>query len=648
MADAFQPRFVDLVRNYTDTIGTGDLVLGEAAPGFTSFSAALQAGDNFYYSVMSLDTPTETEVGRGTLQADGTIARDPVGGEPTNFTAGLKSVALVAAAEWFHGATQFTATAPGSVTRSVAEKSADVISVRDFGALGDAVSDDTPAFTAAILHALASGQALFVPRGTYIVQPGAFYYEDEPNAGRFVMFGEGASSVIKVIDGSITASDYFLLRFTTSADMEVIEIRDLFLDHNARGSPDPAVSEGDAWAYQHSHTIQIAPTAGTIEHVRFSNIVIRDPAADGFNCSHTGTGTVVNYVVNNCAVVDRTRVRSDITFATLPERAVIDGFYGEVIEIECVSPTAGPVRTLISNCNVNRLDIASHSSDWMTGNVELHMANVTAPVNVNLNGVMLRASNCVFGISTDLVSSRWWCLQPGSQISDSLLLHKYSSATGEVGQLQPMSSGTYGWRTNLRLVGCESRIDANGPINSSGAAILGIAGVTPNMLDNANLEVVSHKFDSRFAASVFADRCGRVRLIGNQYGGTVAAVKYQSGAAYAVDVTVEGGDFRHVSGASVGTAVAVVDQVAGIGRLRLHGDHTGVKTPWVSVVANLPSTVYNQLYSNRRMLMDSVPASGVLGDIVELRAPAAGSADSYRCTTPGPTATYKTRTALAA
>jgi hypothetical protein len=139
-----------------------------------------------------------------------------------------------------------------------------------------------------------------------------------------------------------------------------------------------------------------------------------------------------------------------------------------------------------------------------------------------------------------------------------------------------------------------------------------------------------------------------VRLVSNQYGGRIAAVKYQSGAAYALDVTVEGGEFRAVTGASIGTAVAVIDQVSGIGRLRLHGEHSGVKTPWVSISANLPSTVYNQLYSNRRMLMDSVPASGILGDIVELRAPVAGSTDSYRCTVPGPSASYKPRTALAA
>jgi hypothetical protein len=178
--------------------------------------------------------------------------------------------------------------------------------------------------------------------------------------------------------------------------------------------------------------------------------------------------------------------------------------------------------------------------------------------------------------------------------------------------------------------------------------VLGIAGVTPATLANANLEVANHKFDSRFEVSVHADRCGRVRLVGNDYGGAVCAIKYQPGSSFAVDLSVEGGDFRRVTGASVGTAMIAVDQVTGVGRLRLSGDHVGVTTPWTSIVANLPASVNNQLLSNRRMLMGGVPTSGILGDIVELQSPVAGGVDSYRCTAGGPTATWKARTGLAA
>jgi hypothetical protein len=98
---AFTPKFVDLVRNFTTTVGTGDFALGPAVNGFTGFAAALQPGDQFYYSTIGIDHPNEREVGRGTLNADGTIGRDPIGGTLTAFTDGTKAIALIAAAEWF-------------------------------------------------------------------------------------------------------------------------------------------------------------------------------------------------------------------------------------------------------------------------------------------------------------------------------------------------------------------------------------------------------------------------------------------------------------------------------------------------------------------------------------------------------------------
>jgi hypothetical protein len=116
MADAFQPRFVDLVRNYTITQGTGAFVLGPPVPGFTSFASAVQPGDQFYYSAIGVDKPNEREVGRGTLQADGSIARSPIGGAATSFTGGSKTVALIAAAEWFNNVQSGAAAGGGTPT----------------------------------------------------------------------------------------------------------------------------------------------------------------------------------------------------------------------------------------------------------------------------------------------------------------------------------------------------------------------------------------------------------------------------------------------------------------------------------------------------------------------------------------------------
>ena len=101
MPQLFTPKFVDMVRVTTTTVGTGPLVCGAAVTGFASFAESVAAGDNFYYSVQGVDKPGEREVGRGTYQANGTIIRQPLKGAPTNFTPGSKTIALVAASEWY-------------------------------------------------------------------------------------------------------------------------------------------------------------------------------------------------------------------------------------------------------------------------------------------------------------------------------------------------------------------------------------------------------------------------------------------------------------------------------------------------------------------------------------------------------------------
>jgi hypothetical protein len=156
MADAFQPKFVDLVRNYSTTTGTDDFILGPAVNGFASFTSGCAAGDSFYYSALGVDYPTDTEVGRGTLLAGGVISRDPIDGNKTNFKSGTKTIALVAAAEWY---SQLDAARAGSGPTNV----------KSFGAVGDGVTDDTAAIQGALDYlGSIGGGALYFPEGAYL------------------------------------------------------------------------------------------------------------------------------------------------------------------------------------------------------------------------------------------------------------------------------------------------------------------------------------------------------------------------------------------------------------------------------------------------------------------------------------------------
>lgn len=63
----------------------------------------------------------------------------------------------------------FTPTGTGSVATTTQAKLRESVSVKDFGAVGDGVADDTAEIQAAVTHAIASGYSVFMPAGTYLI-----------------------------------------------------------------------------------------------------------------------------------------------------------------------------------------------------------------------------------------------------------------------------------------------------------------------------------------------------------------------------------------------------------------------------------------------------------------------------------------------
>jgi hypothetical protein len=81
----------------------------------------------------------------------------------------------------------------GAVTSgyTVADKLSQTVSVKDFGAAGDGVTDDTSAVQAAATACKASGQALYFPAGTYLLTP------NQVDVAEIETFGDGANSILQ-------------------------------------------------------------------------------------------------------------------------------------------------------------------------------------------------------------------------------------------------------------------------------------------------------------------------------------------------------------------------------------------------------------------------------------------------------------------
>lgn len=85
-------------------------------------------------------------------------------------------------------AKSFVQTGAGAVARSFTKKDQDVISVKDFGAVGDGVADDTAAIQAAI-NAVGVGQ-VYAPRGNYRIVAGVIMGQ------RVSLIGDGQAQTI--------------------------------------------------------------------------------------------------------------------------------------------------------------------------------------------------------------------------------------------------------------------------------------------------------------------------------------------------------------------------------------------------------------------------------------------------------------------
>jgi Pectate lyase superfamily protein len=89
-------------------------------------------------------------------------------------------------------APDYTASGTGAVTRTSAAKFSDIVSVKDFGAVGNGLTNDT----IAIQNALAASKSLYIPKGVYLISSALRLTQYH------TLIGAGQASVLKANSSS--------------------------------------------------------------------------------------------------------------------------------------------------------------------------------------------------------------------------------------------------------------------------------------------------------------------------------------------------------------------------------------------------------------------------------------------------------------
>jgi len=117
----------------------------------------------------------------------------------------------------------------GSVARSVPSKLQDVVSAKDFGAVGNGVADDTAAIQAALNYVATIGGEVYLPNGTYNISSSLTMDTGVYTRG-ISLRGAGRNTIINV-----TAAGVDAIKFSTTQFLQNSWIRDLQITNTSSG-----------------------------------------------------------------------------------------------------------------------------------------------------------------------------------------------------------------------------------------------------------------------------------------------------------------------------------------------------------------------------------------------------------------------------
>jgi hypothetical protein len=214
----------------------------------------------------------------------------------------------------------FIAGGTGATTRTIQNKLRDIVSVKDFGAVGDGVTDDYVAIQAAIAAINAQGGGtLYFPYGTYFINQHVIFGGPSQNTITDFTFSncdglviEGNGSTIQLQGGWVMTKDYTAAGFWFSYQRSIqmifsscsnVVINDLFLN----GGAQTITKEPGLTAENSSHGITIYGN----NQFTLNNVNVSYYCCDGMYIDAATSGTpkpITSYFqANNCTFTNNAR-----------------------------------------------------------------------------------------------------------------------------------------------------------------------------------------------------------------------------------------------------------------------------------------------------------------------------------------------------
>lgn len=280
----------------------------------------------------------------------------------------------------------------GAVATNVQAKLREFVSVKDFGAVGDGVTDDTAAVVAAWAHARTNAKRLYIPAGAYNLA--TISTSLEPASG-MVVYGDGMD--VSILKFNNTSGLSLIYRAPALARLNSIEFRDFAVDgghgeggnYSQVGSYPFQIYAADTVSFTRikvtrSRTMAIALRQCT--NIAVQGCVIQYCARDGINtadCSQVAvTGNRIEYIDDD-AIAGHTQIYNRVDRGYTITGNVIRFAQGiRLLGIQTASIVGNTIEFCMSQgISVQSIDsaggaiegVSAHSGVTITGNTIKNM-----------------------------------------------------------------------------------------------------------------------------------------------------------------------------------------------------------------------------------------------------------------------------------